>query len=252
MTWETPCDVDAAGRDVGGDEHPELVLAELRERLLAGDLRHVAVQRARSEPAVGEVVGDALRLPLGAGEDDDLVGVLGLQHLADDLGLVEVVHLVDELRGGRDHLVSSDDSARMFIGCRMWVRARATMAAGMVAENSIVCRVSGVIADQLRRRAGSQGRASRRPRRGRARGRGRGRAPCGWPGRSVGRACRRRRRRRTTARPAACRSRLRRRRSARACRGRRRPARRSPDTWSASSRVGATISACGLPCGSSV
>ena len=28
---------------------------------------------------------------------------------------------------------SYDDSARMFIGCRMWVRARATIAAGMVA-----------------------------------------------------------------------------------------------------------------------
>ena len=40
---------------------------------------------------------------------------------------------------------SYDDSARMFIGCRMWVRASATIAAGMVAEKSIVCRVSGVI-----------------------------------------------------------------------------------------------------------
>ena len=32
----------------------------------------------------------------------------------------------------------------MFIGWRMWVRASATIAAGMVAENSIVWRVSGV------------------------------------------------------------------------------------------------------------
>ena len=40
---------------------------------------------------------------------------------------------------------SYDDSARMFIGWRMWVRASATIAAGMVAENSIVCRVSGVL-----------------------------------------------------------------------------------------------------------
>ena len=40
---------------------------------------------------------------------------------------------------------SYDDSARMFIGWRMWVRARATIAAGMVAENSIVWRVSGVM-----------------------------------------------------------------------------------------------------------
>ena len=44
--------------------------------------------------------------------------------------------------------VSYDDSARMFIGCRMWVRARETIAPGMVAENSIVCRVSGVLLEQ--------------------------------------------------------------------------------------------------------
>ena len=41
-------------------------------------------------------------------------------------------------------VVSYDDSARMFIGWRMWVRASATIADGMVAENSIVWRVSGV------------------------------------------------------------------------------------------------------------
>ena len=34
----------------------------------------------------------------------------------------------------------------MFIGCRMCVRASETIAPGMVAENSIVCRVSGVLA----------------------------------------------------------------------------------------------------------
>ena len=39
---------------------------------------------------------------------------------------------------------SSADSARMFIGWRMCVRASETIAAGMVAENSIVWRVSGV------------------------------------------------------------------------------------------------------------
>ena len=44
---------------------------------------------------------------------------------------------------------SYDDSARMFIGWRMWTRASDTIAAGMVAENSIVWRVSGVLPDQL-------------------------------------------------------------------------------------------------------
>ncbi|CAB4717577.1 unannotated protein [freshwater metagenome] len=94
--------VDAAGRDVGRDQHAQLVLAELRERLLARHLRHVAVQRAAAEPALREVVGHALRLTLGAGEDDDLLGVLGLQDAPDDLGLVQVVRLVDELRRQRD------------------------------------------------------------------------------------------------------------------------------------------------------
>src|SRR5262249_55283212 len=42
-------DVDAARGDVGGDEGLDLVLAELRQRLLARDLRHVAVQRAGLE-----------------------------------------------------------------------------------------------------------------------------------------------------------------------------------------------------------
>ncbi len=93
--------VDAAGRHVGGHQHPDLVLAELRQCLLARDLGHVAVQRARGEAALGEVVGHPLALALGAGEDDDLLGVGGLQDAPDDLGLVEVVGLVDELRGRR-------------------------------------------------------------------------------------------------------------------------------------------------------
>src|SRR4051812_47414505 len=42
-------------------------------------------------------------------------------------------------------VVSYDDSARMFIGWRRWRRASVTIAEGMVAENSIVCRVSGVL-----------------------------------------------------------------------------------------------------------
>ena len=58
------------------------------------------MQRRGGEAALGQVVGDPLGLALGAGEDDELVGVLGLEQPADDLGLVEVVALVDELRRG--------------------------------------------------------------------------------------------------------------------------------------------------------
>ena len=96
-------DVDAAGGDVGGDQHLQLVLAEPGQRLLARDLRHVAVQGVGLEAALLEVVGDPLGLPLGAGEDDHLAGVLGLQDPPDHLGLVEVVGEVDELRGRGHH-----------------------------------------------------------------------------------------------------------------------------------------------------
>ncbi len=95
--------VDAAGRDVGADQDEELVLAEPGQRLLAGDLRHVAVQGAGLEAALGEVVGDPLGGALGAREDDHLAGVLGLEDPADHLRLVEVVGQVDELRGRGDH-----------------------------------------------------------------------------------------------------------------------------------------------------
>ena len=56
-------------------------------------------------------------------------------------------------------VVSYDDSARMFIGCRMWVRASATIADGMVAEKSMVWRVSGVI-DKMRSTSGRKPRSS--------------------------------------------------------------------------------------------
>ena len=96
-------DVDAAGGDVGGDQDPDLVLAELGQGLLARHLRHDAMERRGAEATLGQVVGDPLPLALGAGEDDDLAGVLGLQHTTDDLGLVEVVGQIDELGGRGDH-----------------------------------------------------------------------------------------------------------------------------------------------------
>ena len=94
-------DVDAAGGHVGGDQHVDLALAEALERLLPGHLVQVAVDRGRREPAFGQIVGDPLRRALGPAEDHHPVAVLGLQDARDDLGLVEVVSLVDELRRGR-------------------------------------------------------------------------------------------------------------------------------------------------------
>ena len=121
---------------------------------------------------------------LGAGEDDDLAGVLGLQDPADDLGLVEVVGLVDELRGGRDHGRARTTTRRgcssgAACGCAPARRSRPAW--WPRTASSAASRASG--ASAARRRAGSRGRASRRPRRARARARGRGRAPGGPSGR---------------------------------------------------------------------
>ena len=72
-------DVDAAGGDVGGDEDVDLAVAERAQRLLAGALAEVAVDRAGGEAAVGELVGDLGGGALGAGEDDGQAAALGLQ-----------------------------------------------------------------------------------------------------------------------------------------------------------------------------
>ena len=95
-------DVDAAGGDVGGHEDVGLTAAEALQRLLPQHLGEVAVDRGGAEAALGEVVGDSLRRPLRAAEDHHPVAVLGLQDAGHDLGLVEVVRLIDEL-GRRRH-----------------------------------------------------------------------------------------------------------------------------------------------------
>ena len=55
------------------------------------------MQGTDAEPAFGQLVGEPLRGPLRPGEDDRLGATLGLQQPADDLGLVQVVRLVNEL-----------------------------------------------------------------------------------------------------------------------------------------------------------
>ncbi|MCO5561402.1 hypothetical protein L7F22_015023 [Adiantum nelumboides] len=92
-------DVDAAGRDVGRDQHVDLLRAERAQRLLTGALAQVAVHGGGGEAALGEVVGDPLGGPLGAGEDHRQAAVLGLQDAGDQLDLVHRVRAVDQLRG---------------------------------------------------------------------------------------------------------------------------------------------------------
>ena len=93
-------DVDAAGGDVGGDQHVDLTGAEGFERLLPGDLAEVAVDGADFEAAFGEFVGHLLGGALGAGEDHRRAAALGLQNTTDHLHLVQGVGAVGELLGG--------------------------------------------------------------------------------------------------------------------------------------------------------
>ena len=85
-------DVDAAGGDVRGDEHIDLAGAERAQRLLACALAEIAVHRADSEAALGEVVAYSLCLALGAREDHGELAPVGLQDAGEQLDLV---HRVD-------------------------------------------------------------------------------------------------------------------------------------------------------------
>ena len=90
-------DVDAARRDVGGHEDVHLAVAERAQRLLAGALAEVAVQRAGREAARRQLVRHASGRALGAREDDGPAAALGLQGAGHELVLVHVVGAVDEL-----------------------------------------------------------------------------------------------------------------------------------------------------------
>ena len=65
-----PIDVDAAGREVGRDEHPQRPRAKSAERPIACALRFVAVNRGRRIAGVHELLSEAIRAVLGAGEHD--------------------------------------------------------------------------------------------------------------------------------------------------------------------------------------
>ena len=181
-----------------------------------------------------------------------LLGVLGLQDAADDLGLVEVVGLVDELRGRGHHRgvvrrLGADVHRVAHVGAgqrddrgRHGGREQHRLA-GLgghreqpldVGQEAQVEHLVGLVEHERvhvreveRAAVGQVDQAT------------------GGADDDVDAGAR--------ARRAGCRSRRRRRRSGRAGRGPCWRGARSLETWSASSRVGATISACGLPCGRS-
>ena len=110
-----PLDVEAAGRDVGGDEDVELAGLELVDGALALHLRDVAVDRHRGVAAGAQLLGERLGLVLGADEDDHPLEVLHLEDAREGVDLLRVGHDQVALgdRGDRRRLALDGDLDRV-------------------------------------------------------------------------------------------------------------------------------------------
>ena len=69
--------VDAARRDIGGDEHAAAAVAKAGKRAFALRLRFVAVDRGGVDAGRNQVADDAIGAVLGAGEDENARGSRG-------------------------------------------------------------------------------------------------------------------------------------------------------------------------------
>src|SRR6516162_6989156 len=92
-----PADVDAARSEVGRDQHAGAAEAEIVERLLAGTLALVAVDRLGGHAGLVERLGNAVGAALGAGEHDHPLERAVGQEMAEQRALVGRVHEVDAL-----------------------------------------------------------------------------------------------------------------------------------------------------------
>src|SRR6185312_7529512 len=90
-------DVDAASRDIRGDQDVFLAGLERRHGALALLLVEVTVHGGGVEAAVVQFFDELRRRTLGAGEDHGLAAALGLQDARDHLVFVERVRPVDDV-----------------------------------------------------------------------------------------------------------------------------------------------------------
>ena len=81
-------DVEAASGDVGGHEDRQAAALEGEHHAVARALGHVAVQRLDVHAVVAQRAVELVAADLRAHEDDRLVGLLGLQHLDELVGLL--------------------------------------------------------------------------------------------------------------------------------------------------------------------
>ncbi len=74
-------DVDAARRDVGGDQHTRAPVAEILKGPLARILRLVSVYGLRADAAAGKVLHDLVGTMLRSGKDDNFLEFRGREQL---------------------------------------------------------------------------------------------------------------------------------------------------------------------------
>ena len=127
-------DVEAAGRDVGRDEDPDLAGLEALERPGPLRLRAVAVDRDRVDALAIEPRREPRGGELGPGEDEDLAQVV----LADEVGeqrlLAVAIDRVDEL-ADRPRRSCCGGATSTVAGSRRIVPDRRRMSSENVAEN---------------------------------------------------------------------------------------------------------------------
>src|SRR5262245_5513389 len=85
-------DVEAAGRDVAGDQQRDLALLEFLQRLGALRLRHVAMDRGGVETMAMQRLVEDVHVALAVAEDNGVLHLLGADQSAQRLALL---HLVD-------------------------------------------------------------------------------------------------------------------------------------------------------------
>ena len=97
-------DVDATGRDIGGDQDRDVAVLEALERTLTRALGLVAVDGGGADVRSVELLDELVRPVLGAREHERAVDALGAEDMLEERTLVALRDMVDrllDLLGGR-------------------------------------------------------------------------------------------------------------------------------------------------------
>ncbi|MNS67590.1 hypothetical protein D3C72_1008450 [compost metagenome] len=122
-------DVDAARGDIGGHQGADVAALEAGQRLRAGALALVAVQRHRLDAVLGEELGHAVGAELGAREHEHLAPLVLVDDVREQRLLLAAAHGVDHLRDALHRGVARRDLDALRV-----LEQRAGEVADLVAE----------------------------------------------------------------------------------------------------------------------